>query len=96
MPREELIVDDQKRLRNAFVFVKTGLDGRKFDVPKTPVLLDQNPAPRRAIFVERERHARAREGNTSYPSRAIITDQYLFIRNFEPGRWPAGESGRRR
>jgi N-sulfoglucosamine sulfohydrolase len=56
-----------------------------------PVLLDQNPPPRHAIFVERERHARAREENTSYPSRAVITDRYLFIRNFEPGRWPAGD-----
>lgn len=56
-----------------------------------PVMLGQNPPARHAIFVERERHARAREGNTSYPSRAIITDQYLFIRNFEPTRWPAGD-----
>lgn len=56
-----------------------------------PVFLDQNPPTRPAVYVERERHARARAGNIGYPSRAIITEKYLFIRNFEPDRWPAGD-----
>jgi uncharacterized sulfatase len=34
--------------------------------------------------------ARARTGNKPYPQRAIRTDQYLFIINFEPTRWPMG------
>ena len=55
------------------------------------VFLDQNPPAREAIFVERERHARARAGNVGYPCRAVITRDYLFIRNFEPERWPAGD-----
>ena len=48
--------------------------------------------PRRdAVFTGRERHvARARTGNKPYPQRALRTDQYLYIINFEPDRWPMG------
>jgi N-sulfoglucosamine sulfohydrolase len=56
-----------------------------------PVLRGESVPPRHAIFVERERHARARAGNVSYPSRAVVTDEFLLIRNFEPDRWPAGD-----
>lgn len=56
-----------------------------------PLLTGTDVPPRQAIYVERERHARARPDNVGYPSRAIITDRFLFIRNFEPGRWPAGD-----
>lgn len=44
----------------------------------------------------RERHvAQAREGNLPYPQRSIIKqmdngDQYKYIRNFKPDRWPIG------
>lgn len=47
---------------------------------------------RQHIFLERERHANVRRGNLSYPMRAVRTHDYLYIRNFEPGRWPAGDS----
>ena len=43
------------------------------------------------MFLERERHAYVREGNLSYPSRAIRTQSYLYIRNLRPDRWPAGD-----
>jgi N-sulfoglucosamine sulfohydrolase len=43
------------------------------------------------VITGRERHvAEAREGNLPYPQRAIRTDDYLYIRNFEPDRWPMG------
>lgn len=43
------------------------------------------------VITGRERHvAAAREGNLPYPQRAIRTDDYLYIRNFEPDRWPMG------
>lgn len=43
------------------------------------------------VVVGRERHVRgARHGNLSYPNRAIITDGYEYVRNFEPTRWPMG------
>ncbi len=43
------------------------------------------------VVTGRERHvAKAREGNLPYPERAIHTKDYLYIRNFEPDRWPMG------
>ncbi|HEY7115084.1 MAG TPA: sulfatase [Tepidisphaeraceae bacterium] len=56
-----------------------------------PILLGREASVRDAVYLERERHARARAGNVGYPARAVRTDQYLYIRNFEPGRWPAGD-----
>ena len=43
------------------------------------------------VFLERERHANVRHGDLSYPSRAVRTKEYLYIRNFEKDRWPAGD-----
>jgi N-sulfoglucosamine sulfohydrolase len=43
------------------------------------------------VFVERERHANVRRGDLSYPVRAIRTSEYLYVRNFRPDRWPAGD-----
>jgi uncharacterized sulfatase len=37
-----------------------------------------------------ERHTLCRPGGLPYPSRAIRTREYLYIRNYEPDRWPAG------
>jgi arylsulfatase A-like enzyme len=74
-------------LEAAGVAVPKEMTGRSL----MPVLLGKEESPREAIFVERERHARAREGNLSYPARAVRTDRFLYIRNFEPERWPAGD-----
>jgi N-sulfoglucosamine sulfohydrolase len=49
------------------------------------------PGTRTAVFVERERHANVRRGNLGYPARAIRTKDFLYIRNFRPERWPAGD-----
>lgn len=46
---------------------------------------------RNKMFVERERHAEVREGNIGYPARGIRTKDFLYIRNFRPDRWPAGD-----
>lgn len=43
------------------------------------------------VFAARERHSSAREGNLGYPGRAIRTPEFLYIRNFAPDRWPAGD-----
>lgn len=48
-------------------------------------------AERDCVFVERERHANVRRGDLSYPSRAIRTEKFAYIRNFRPDRWPAGD-----
>lgn len=45
---------------------------------------------RTAVFASRERHSSSRWNNLGYPQRCIRTGQYLYIRNFQPQRWPAG------
>ena len=46
---------------------------------------------RDAVFFGMERHDGARAGGNGYPCRAIRTNEYLYIRNFQPDRWPAGD-----
>ncbi len=46
---------------------------------------------RDAIYAGRERHSSSRYNNWCYPQRAIRTHDYLYIRNFRPERWPAGD-----
>jgi N-sulfoglucosamine sulfohydrolase len=41
-------------------------------------------------FMGRERHDMGRENDAGYPVRCIRTPQFLYVRNFEPDRWPAG------
>ena len=43
------------------------------------------------VVTGRERHNLAREGGLPYPQRAIRTDDFLYIYNFEPDRWPVGD-----
>ncbi len=63
------------------------MTGRSF----LDILLGKSYAPRDRVFTERERHADVRRGDLSYPSRAIRTKDFLYIRNFRPDRWPAGD-----
>ena len=43
------------------------------------------------VVTGRERHvAAARDKNLPYPQRALRTDKFLYIVNFEPDRWPLG------
>lgn len=43
------------------------------------------------VLTGKERHAWVRKGGLGYPCRAIRTHEYLYIRNFQPERWPAGD-----
>jgi len=56
-----------------------------------PLLRGGSQPARDRVFVERERHANVRRGDLSYPVRGIRTHDYLYIRNFRPDRWPAGD-----
>jgi len=56
-----------------------------------PLLQGKRQLRREAVFVERERHANARKGDLSYPMRAVRTKEFLYVRNFRPDRWPAGD-----
>ncbi|MFP6670658.1 MAG: heparan N-sulfatase, partial [Pirellulaceae bacterium] len=51
-------------------------------------------ADRSAAYFAMERHDGCREGGKGYPCRAIRTQDYLYIRNYEPVRWPAGNPDR--
>lgn len=47
---------------------------------------------RTAVFTGRERHVEnARADYMPYPQRAIRTDDFLYIINFRPDRWPLGD-----
>ena len=46
---------------------------------------------RTAVYAARERHSSSRYNNWTYPQRALRTQEYLYIRNFRPDRWPAGD-----
>lgn len=45
---------------------------------------------RDCIVTGRERHAWCRIDGKGYPARMIRTKDFLYIRNYEPDRWPAG------
>ena len=45
------------------------------------------------VVTGRERHTLSREGGVPYPMRGIRTDDFLYVYNFEPDRWPAGDPG---
>ena len=45
---------------------------------------------RNRIVVGKERHDIGRPEDQGYPVRALRTPEYLYIRNYEPDRWPSG------
>ena len=49
-----------------------------------------DPVGRSAAFIAMERHDGCRKGGKGYPCRAIRTNEYLYVYNFEPTRWPSG------
>lgn len=45
----------------------------------------------RPVFAGRERHSSSRYENHGYPQRIIRTGNYLYIKNYHPEYWPAGD-----
>ncbi len=45
---------------------------------------------RNFVLVGKERHDTGRPEDVGYPIRAIITDNFTYLKNFKPERWPAG------
>lgn len=45
---------------------------------------------RSQVLIGKERHDIGRPDDVGYPIRAIIRDGWLYVKNFEPQRWPAG------
>ncbi len=46
---------------------------------------------RTRAYSGRERHSSSRWNNLTYPQRSMRTPRHLYIRNFKPQRWPAGD-----
>ena len=42
------------------------------------------------VLIGKERHDIGRPGDRGYPVRGIVKDNLLYLRNFAPERWPAG------
>ncbi len=68
------------------------MDGRSM-LPQLLATASGTIDPQRdhAIFGRERHYGDARAGNLPYPSRAIRTADYLYIRNFKPDRWPWGD-----
>ena len=56
-----------------------------------PVFKDEADEKRSAAYIAMERHDGCREGGKGYPCRAIRTENFLYIINFHPERWPTGD-----
>lgn len=52
---------------------------------------EMNAQQREFVVLGRERHAFVRRHGLGYPGRSLRTKEYLYIRNYEPERWPAGD-----
>ena len=55
-----------------------------------PILEGKTEVARGHVLAGLERHTYCRPEGATYPSRSIRTRDYLYIRNFEPDRWPTG------
>ncbi len=42
------------------------------------------------MLIGKERHDLGRPNNQGYPVRAIRTPEFLYVHNYKPDRWPAG------
>lgn len=51
---------------------------------------DRDQPLRDHVIFGKERHDVGRPDDQGYPIRGIIRDGYLYLRNFEPERWPVG------
>jgi arylsulfatase A-like enzyme len=68
-----------------------GVTGRSL----LPMLLSENEGyieqSRETVIAASERHAWSRPGGLGYPRRTIRTEEWVYIMNLEPDRWPAGD-----
>jgi len=60
-----------------------------FDLFNTQASGQVNPE-RNRVIVGKERHDIGRPNDWGYPIRGILTSQWLYLQNFHPERWPAG------
>ncbi|WP_026063247.1 sulfatase family protein [Pedobacter arcticus] len=81
-------------------FAPTFLSIANAEIPKQmtgfnilPIVQKDAPKHQERDFVvlARERHAFVRQQGLGYPGRAIRTKDFLYIKNYEASRWPAGD-----
>ncbi len=56
----------------------------------TPFMTNRATTHRDHVLIGKERHDIGRPLDVGYPMRGIVSGDYLYIRNFETSRWPAG------
>ena len=78
-------------LQAAGIHIPDCMTGRSFlDL----LLSDRNgriDSSREKVFIERERHTWCQPYGKSYPVRAVCKNDYLYIKNFRPSLYPAGD-----
>ena len=67
------------------------MEGRSLAPQLTSSASGRIEEARSHIVLALERHTIARPDYLGYPMRALRTDDYLFVHNYEPDRWPAGD-----
>lgn len=67
--------------------VMTGASLRSLLLSNAP---SQTPPRRDFVVSAMEKHCLARPGNLGFPRRALHSEDWTYIRNFEPNRYPAG------
>jgi len=70
--------------------IPDSMTGKSF----APALLSEKSGwfdeKRNRIVIGKERHDLGRPNDEGYPVRALRTPEWLYVRNYEPARWPAG------
>lgn len=95
--RKELVIDELVNLNDLapaiLELAGTGVPAEMTASSIRPLLLDENPGQTNQDYVvmARERHAFVRKKGLGYPARAILTRDFLYTRNHQPDRWPAGD-----
>lgn len=77
-------------LEAAGVAVPNSVTGKSFFKTLTGQGTGWVDSTRNRMVIGKERHDLGRPDDTGYPVRAIRTPEYLYIHNYEPDRWPAG------
>lgn len=77
-------------LEAAGLEIPASMSGRSFAGVLKAQESGQVDPTRNRMVVGKERHDIGRPNDAGYPARGIRTPQYLFVRNYEPDRWPAG------
>ncbi len=77
-------------LQAAAVDIAGSMTGRSFLDVLQSEKTGRVDASRDTMYIAKERHDIGRPNNWGYPVRAIRTREFLYVRNYEPDRWPAG------